>query len=382
MEKITVLSPVHIGTGRNIEPPSYQVKHNTYANRYEFNDILAEIPARELMDPRFLEELQKRGQKAKILYDKIYRYVDYSKLEKKYTLKCQLEHELKEYAYDVSEQVKSLDRPYIPASSIKGALMNAWIYDLLKNNQEIKQRIEPCLYELSRNGKTEAFFLALIFGQSEGREYSEFLKDIRSCLICNDLFFEKMVLCESFRITKTQEIPLSYKECIAQNQTIEKELFHVDQYQLAKIKEKYASERKVCKIIDLFVKENLLSAMNVYTKDMLEEEFKEDQDLLYADYDGVQRQLFQLRQAMIKSVNDRSCYLRIGNGTNYFFKTISLFIKTQYPDLYAKHFEYAFSPVSPKQKRKLNPKTMPSTRVLFSEDDQNFTLSGFIKITL
>ena len=56
--------------------------------------------------------------------------IDYNKLKPIYSLRADF---AKIPKGNISEQLKSLNKPYIPGSSIKGAIMNAVFYDFIKN---------------------------------------------------------------------------------------------------------------------------------------------------------------------------------------------------------------------------------------------------------
>lgn len=68
----------------------------------------------------------------------------------------------------------------------------------------------------------------------------------------------------------------------------------------------------------------------------------------------------------------------MGNSTNYFAKTVSYLIKYNDPGLYTECFWQRFAPVG-KGKTKPNEKTMPKTRMIYSNGEKDY-LPGFIKI--
>ena len=71
--------------------------------------------------------------------------------------------------------------------------------------------------------------------------------------------------------------------------------------------------------------------------------------------------------------------LRVGNSTNYFFKSISLLIKSKSPDLYYKYFDMSFSP-STKGPTKAKGNTLPKTKVVLSNGNKD-CLAGFILLS-
>lgn len=136
MNKIEIITPVHIGSGDKIESPCFYRENDddTVAKRYSFSDILSQLPPSVLTDPKFLRNLSRKQNNKNAQYQNIDRYINYSKLNELYCVKDENEYDLSESGYDIYEQIKDLDKPYIPGSSIKGALINAWFYYLVKIN--------------------------------------------------------------------------------------------------------------------------------------------------------------------------------------------------------------------------------------------------------
>lgn len=388
MAKITMLSPVHIATGQIIEAPSYHKTQPNFMNRYDFMEILSQIPMTELADFAFLEKLSRSNSDKRNLYAKIHQYVNYRQLCPLYSLTSYITN-IKDVAYDVSEQIKDLDKPYIPGSSIKGMLFSAWIYKLLKANQSlVDKRISTYLNSLANKGKTT--FLDLLLSRDSEVNHDEFIKDLRSCILCNDIYFKEMKLYSAKRIgagkDNRKEMPLTYKECIKEGQEINDVFFTIDDKKLEVVKEKYRAHINLISITNWMKKNIFLSACNEYTKDMLEEEFSDRMQHLYADYAPIHQQLFDMKKKIHQHLDEKQNHyiLRIGNSTNYNFKSISLFVKRNYPNLYNEYFERVFSPVRINKNdkiQKVNKNTMPKTRVVFSEDGEHFVLPGFMMVS-
>ena len=143
MDKITILTPVHIATGNDIEMPCYHEVNDVTVNRYRFTDILSQLPPKVLTDPHLLNELSSGQPSKKLLYRYIHQYVDYSKLTPLYNLEYTYNESLTKARNDVSEQMHDLHKPFIPGSTIKGTLLNSWKYYLLKSNYD---QIRPNIY--------------------------------------------------------------------------------------------------------------------------------------------------------------------------------------------------------------------------------------------
>ena len=128
MGKITLLSPVHISTGDMIEFPCYYaIPGYPVCYRFKFEDILLQLPYNALTDINLLNHLSNKQSSKKELYSTIKEYVNYKNLRPLYQLTGEMSSQMQKKQYDFSEQIKDLDKPYIPGSSVKGALWNAWM---------------------------------------------------------------------------------------------------------------------------------------------------------------------------------------------------------------------------------------------------------------
>ena len=85
-------------------------------------------------------------------------------------------------------------------------------------------------------------------------------------------------------------------------------------------------------------------------------------------------QLFEMLKE-VENNKEKSCFLRIGNSTNYYNKSIALLIKKKAPSLFETYFDQALSP-----NQKASSKTIPKTRVIF-ENDNLILPPGYIKVT-
>lgn len=403
MDRIEIITPVHIGTGDKIEAPCFYRENDNdiVAKRYLFTDILSQMPTSVLTNPGFLRQLSSRQKNKYELYKNIDRYVNYDDLEELYSLKDDNEKDIAESGYDVYEQTKDLNKPYIPGSSIKGALLNAWFYFLLKLNFEkmgIEKNIEKILGSRYSDKST---ILNYLF--DDDANHTKFIKALHSCLVCRDVYFDQMEVLWAERLgsgkdMKGPAIPMSYKECIQSNQSACSEFMYIDEYKKNLILEnldsyvdKKISESEQIKIkkryktiLSAFKKSVFYDACNAFTQDVLEEDSTPKYKSVYRFYqcDDVNVQVDHLLKEIedAKQNKEKVAYLRIGNSTNYFSKTITLLIRNQSPSLYYKYFDRALSPnSSPRSKTRANKDIVPKTRTVYSSYNEQF-LPGFIKI--
>ena len=376
MDKITILTPVHIATGNDIEMPCYHEVNDVTVNRYRFTDILSQLPPKVMTDPRLLNELSSRQPSKKLLYRYIHQYVDYSKLTPLYNLEYTYDESLSEARNDVSEQMHDLHKPFIPGSTIKGTLLNSWKYYLLKLNYD---QIRPNIYKQIKNGQNKNLdFHELMFGESLDKDHENFYKELYSCLQCQDIYFSQMELFFAGREGSNRDmngsIPTTYKECIPPLQTTDLVLFHFDEFKLNVLKDKY-KERRYSELIDSLDRDFFLKACNAFTKDILDADMDKKYFNFYESFVGINGQLNEIKKEL---ENPNTVVLRVGNSTNYFAKTVSYLIKYNDPGLYTECFWQRFAPVG-KGKTKPNEKTMPKTRMIYSNGEKDY-LPGFIKI--
>lgn len=376
MDKITILTPVHIATGNDIEMPCYHEVNDVTVNRYRFTDILSQLPPKVLTDPRLLNELSSRQPSKKLLYRYIHQYVDYSKLTPLYNLEYTYDESLSEARNDVSEQMHDLHKPFIPGSTIKGTLLNSWKYYLLKLKYD---QIRPNIYKQIKDGQNKNLdFHELMFGESLDKDHENFYKELYSCLQCQDIYFSQMELFFAGREGSNRDmngsIPTTYKECIPPLQTTDLVLFHFDEFKLNVLKDKY-KERRYSELIDSLDRDFFLKACNAFTKDILDADMDKKYFNFYESFVGINEQLNEIKKEL---ENPNTVVLRVGNSTNYFAKTVSYLIKYNDPGLYTECFWQRFAPVN-KGKTKPNERTMPKTRMIYSNGEKDY-LPGFIKI--
>lgn len=376
MDKITILTPVHIATGNDIEMPCYHEVNDVTVNRHRFTDILSQLPPKVLTDPRLLNELSSRQPSKKLLYRYIHQYVDYSKLTPLYNLEYTYDESLSEARNDVSEQMHDLHKPFIPGSTIKGTLLNSWKYYLLKLKYD---QIRPNIYKQIKDGQNKNLdFHELMFGESLDKDHENFYKELYSCLQCQDIYFSQMELFFAGREGSNRDmngsIPTTYKECIPPLQTTDLVLFHFDEFKLNVLKDKY-KERRYSELIDSLDRDFFLKACNAFTKDILDADMDKKYFNFYESFVGINEQLNEIKKEL---ENPNTVVLRVGNSTNYFAKTVSYLIKYNDPGLYTECFWQRFAPVN-KGKTKPNERTMPKTRMIYSNGEKDY-LPGFIKI--
>jgi len=139
---IKTLTPVHIGSGKEISPTEYLVE-NEYFHRINLNSLFA--------DPNFQPLLEKFIDSA--LHTRYLGDLIPKELLKKHILyTLPITGEAKEYLKNnktvVKEFIKSAGRVFIPGSSLKGSILSAIFYHILKEKfssakESILQKLQP-----------------------------------------------------------------------------------------------------------------------------------------------------------------------------------------------------------------------------------------------
>lgn len=372
------ITPVHIGTGNVIPGFEYHWTRNRIY-RYLAEDILKSIPPRQLLNTRTLEDLATSAKKSlgkkEAVYRQLQSFADFGKLHPIYTCALNVESPYEIFHKDVNEQIKALDTAYIPGSTLKGAIENAFRYQFLKDHYDrIEPELSQFLQELGNSSVKEGFILTLL-GERKGSD--EFFRNLFGCLICQDVPFRNMEVLAGCRLGKTvrNDIPIPYTEVISPDQeTLGTALFEIDEKKLERLRKNATAAQSL--VLDSFNDSYLKKACTSYTLDMLQSDLTPDMKRYFKDQRFEYLYVFcQDLKKRIETGPEDTVYLRVGKYTNYFYKTISWLIKTRSPNLYFKRFRQSFSPTG----KKVDSHTMPSTRtVLWNYDDA--WLLGFLEI--
>lgn len=383
--KITIKSPIHIGNGESKRNFEYYLKNNiVYC--YDINQIFECIPSEKLIDKRFLNALTSKedGSKKKYFNNLINNNVDYNNLKPIYCLRGEFSQLSNK---NVNVQLKSLNKPYIPGSTIKGAIRNAIIYDIVKNNLE-----KFYLYiKINHSMKIDNFIKSLY---PNDIAFNDFMMQFFSCIICRDIYFEKMVLVEARRDnvdlnnSSSQNSKLGFEnyECIDVNQETIDDFIIIDndkiKYSLTKNYSNYACFSDFIKYLDA---SNIIKVCSQYFNEIFSEEIAMDNINGYYASEGLDTAL----RTIAKDNVENGFYLRIGKNTNYFFKTISYLVLKNNPKLYKEKFYQVFSPIALKKANKNQkdkksfsiPKAdkMPASRTIYIDDKYAY-YPGIIKI--
>lgn len=396
MSTIEILSPVHIGTGALVEPVCYKIA-NGKAERYSMIDAMRSAKKETLLDPTVITRITTASSKQDYLALFLTRNYAGTPL---YTMKWEIAFNPFQKSSringssEIFEQIKALDRPIIPGSSIKGSVECALKYAFLKENiEKVKRNADRFLSSKKPNATDDLFFLKLVFGDdtvNENRQlYGDFLKDLYGALECADVSFEKMEACQITRChydDSKKDMKLGAAETISPGQTAAVSQvirMNSDKKHFLREIKGYGKNRICSELIEWFFNErNLIEALHVYAADMITSESIEGSMEMFEDMgDVLTEQIRDLKAALKDAGKSRNtAIVRIGKYGTYFYKTVSWLFKSQMYDLYEDYFDKVFSP-APRGKNKPDANSMPITIPVMNDGDRDW-LPGFIRITL
>lgn len=392
---VTILTPVHVSTGKQIDPVVYK-SQGRVVKRYAMEDILSSLPEKQLLDREKLGRLTRGSNSKKDFYSIFGVGSSFSK-EPLYELNWYGRQSIQEEIQSsqggnpgsrlISEQIKALGKPIIPGSTLKGAIECAFKYKLIKDHfSEVASRLESFCRKKSKL-TSPLFYFELVYGidtRTAEKEYREFLSELYGCLSVSDICFSSMDLLYVRRYpyedNPKREIPLGYAEYITNGSVTRLPYpIQVNTKKAEYLKKKYHNNSICLDLIERFCSlDNLQMAIQTYTKDLvLEEDLprglflqgKEDVD----------------RATEAQSASNKDLVIRIGKNTSYFYKTVSKLFYDGTQEHHTSHlfddyFQDVFSPVSRNHKPQPHPEDFPGT-FSFPEKYDDPYYGGFIKIS-
>ena len=372
--KIETITPVHIGTG-DTKLPIFYMEDGEYLSFYDEQEVLSCVPDKVLLDKQFLDKLSNFSDKgarsgqspSKYLQNTLKRYVNFSKLSPRYQLKSDVDYYITENK-KYNEQIKTLDKPYIPGSSLKGAILNAVYYSfLLFKGKELSYKLSH-IEKLSLESIMEALGIS-----------TAFIKEFNSCLTVRDVPFNELRVMDAKRLdTRNEKKDLSSAlplfECIDYGQNTTDSYILINQEKLNLIKGEDNNSEACKQLINCMNYKMIRLACNRYMTDILEEELELDDDIAFYSKNKLRNALEGLKTD-IENTESNAFYLRIGSSTNYFSKTVSLLFKNKFPRIYTQRFNKSFAP-----SRNTNSHSLPKTRVFYIDEQVGNRYPGVIRI--
>lgn len=323
---ITVLSPVHIGSGEKYTASEY-VKGKAKTKKGNILKIIKRMNVSEyfisLDDDKkddFLNDLSNPNFNLKDFDSKIpntfmkYRAIDKSKKEIAPT-------------QEITEAIKTLNELYIPGSSIKGAIKSAILYKEL-DDEMISNISRKVINNGGRvNNKEYTKFINRIFTSNKAPtppqgDIMKFLQVSDSTTIKSPTIFDVATVMASFRRghnefysrnKKTREPTLSFLETIARGNSLSLDIRNNYNYDVFK---RLGLDNKK-HLIDI---ENIKKSAFIFSKSLInhEIEFSEDYDIDY---------LYRFYTKLEKVNTPEKPVLKVGAGSGFLSTTVGLKIK-------------------------------------------------------
>jgi len=197
---LTIKSPVHIGSGEKITKLEY-IPEGRNIIIYSLNKFLSKLDENQLEN--IIAKIESNNE------------IDES-LIRKYL------NDIKRYSLNVNdtnineihEFIKTADKPYIPASEIKGAIRTAILYSIVKNNlQEFKDKLK--FVNEDKNNK--------IAREIEEKAFGKISNDIMKFFIVEDTkpVETQNLVAKKIEIINTRKKFSEYAECLKKDTKLE-----------------------------------------------------------------------------------------------------------------------------------------------------------------
>ncbi len=396
--KITICTPVHVGTGEIKLNSEYIKRGNTLSN-YDLAELLGKS-SQNLLDEAFLNSLMdsspgsKKEALNKLINDRKRRSGS-SEFDRMYSLRFGFERMPRG---DVMVQAKTLNQPFIPGSTLKGAILNCIYYDFVLRHYE-----DLCEYLESSIGKfvpeIDSFVKYVYRNDPDVELITEFMENFRNCIVCRDTIYSKLCFLETIRENVFTGAALSVPnlECIDSDQNSKNSrIIYFDIGKKSILKDKYEGTNFYSDFRDFLSYKKIVNVSKQFFQDMIGEEitvkdkikeYDSDPENIESFNSDIQNSEIRIFYSKIESYfgkfiedeKNNSFHLRIGGRTNYFYKTVSYLIKKNNEDFYNTHFRYLFSPKKGIKGPEPSPFSMPVTRTLCT-DGKNTYYPGIIKV--
>jgi CRISPR-associated protein Csm5 len=343
--KLEVLTAVNIGSGNVLSQFSDYVYDNGFVYYLDHDRLLQELATKpncdEMID-QFVMIVQNQATGNTQDRFKLKSFLEGNGLDyKKYALrKIPVSEEIKE---QIQLHIKSGNQPYIPGSSLKGAIRTALISHLFSLEKNLKGR--------------KGYIGEDIFGK-----YGE---DVLKHLLVSDTMpfpEEELRIARFYKInleTKKTDIPV-IKEVINRGSVSDFDI---------KTKAKNGEIREKFPFLLEGNEETLLGIINNYTQKNIEIELNHLQHYSEEETKALEEFYNRLLQAVTQTNPAKEAYLRIGSGKTYYDNTIA----QKFPNDFLHQ-------VIKNNFKKADPNFFPKTRTVII-DGSSKNVPGWIKIT-
>lgn len=343
-----VLSPIHVGSGEKYTASEY-VKAKAKTKKGTILDIVKRIDV-----SKYYIDLDE-DKKDKFLMDLSNPNFDLGSFDKKISndfMKYRAINKSKSNIspnQEITESIKTLDKSYLPGSSIKGAIKSAILYALIDDDA-----VDTIAHKILRNnGRVQnreyANFLSDLFStrsirNSAQADIMKFLQVTDSSTIKSPYIYDILTVMAAFRKghheyysrnRKTRAPTLSFLETIPAGSKLTFDI--INGYSKLIHRRDFENKKQ---LIDI---DNIKKSIFIFSKSLINNELE------FADDYGIDS-LYKFYSRIEKSNTMDTPMLKIGAGSGYLATTVNLKIKKYDPYLYdkiadgtrGKNYEYEF----------------------------------------
>lgn len=364
---LKILSPVHIHSGEVVKSMNYTVR-NKEVLIFDEIDVIQSIEQKEILNDELLRNFaasdNRRKEYNKTLNYYINRGIIHKSVIDKYKTKA-INNVQDLSGQEIYRMMMNIRGPYIPGSTLKGAVRTAILYDYLLNKgiDYIKDAVDFLNYRGGRYLIDDY----IIYGVDNNGQLNKVIqKDPFKFLGIKDINMvgNELEVYEEFIYNISGFVPGNIIETIKEGDYSEEFDFEIRVNE--KLSNMYNEE-----ILKYFNEEELLRVLHQYSTDII------DDELEY--YKTNKHQSFNTKEIIerlekIKSQNSiNSPVLRIGKGKGYKSNTVALAIKKLDKNYYLKEIEKIANP--PKYNKNYEyPKTRKFVNSIISPKLLGFTI--------
>ncbi len=390
MYKIKTLSPVHVGTGKQLAPFEYK-SFNESGVLYRLSESnVFKFKNREmLLDPKMNSKIfgslfdnsrdkqEQRNSAIKSLINEIRGNSIATKDDALYSVieNRDINNDSEMYS-NVFEQIKNLSEPYIPGSSVKGMIYNAICYKYALDNYNESDYSSDKVY-----GKFDKYIQEKLLGPLN-IQFKDF--STLNLLHAHDINFNSMSMnyCDRFNLDNGSTMPIGTLECIAINSEAESELYTIDYDRINKLRQLGKLGGFNEEILSLLTVNYIEEAMKQYNKDLIDYEIYVYNNLGIVDKSDIDKDLLSQFDKVKEELDGPGFVFRIGKNTGYFSKTVSLVVWKKNREFFSDNIQ-DFVKITGKRNdflKTFEANLFPRTRVTTQLSDGSFSLLGFIKV--
>ncbi|MBA5851160.1 type III-A CRISPR-associated RAMP protein Csm5 [Clostridium sp. cel8] len=301
--KIKVLSPVHIKSGNTISPYADFIYDNNCLLYMHNEKLWKDISKNETILDEYVQVVKNRDTNSKEKYT----LNDFLKrnginIEKYVFQKVNCNSDIK--SMEVSEIIKTSGRPYIPGSSIKGAIRTAILYNYLKlNGFDFDKLVDIS----AKKNKKNIYVGEDVMRKGKKNIQSDIMKFLQvsdtNCADIEDISVNLEYGVDYINVKRSNK--LSTKMPTAMESINKGTVF---QFNIKCVKENkfFNDEEDVLKTIRKFYKDNIKRHIKV-----MEESSEEIFSNIISKY-----------KEYLNAIDDGKCILRIGSSKNFYDNTI------------------------------------------------------------